>query len=77
MRFLKRGLRSEIKTKGKRLLIGWAIFSFLVLLLIAGFWLWHGMPQGPDGTLKTWLEMVVTSILIPPVVWLVGKAIIG
>jgi hypothetical protein len=76
-RFLNRDLRTEIKTKVKRLLISWAIFSFLLLLLFAGFWFWHGAPLGPDGTLKTWVEMIVISVLTPPAVWLIGKAIIG
>ncbi|MBD3276670.1 MAG: hypothetical protein GF388_00065 [Candidatus Aegiribacteria sp.] len=75
--FLNSSLKDEIRTKTKRLLIGWAIWSVLVLALFAGFWLWGGMPHGPDGVFRTWAMMIVISVIAPPVVWLIGKAIIG
>ena len=74
---LNQSLRKEIRTKAKRLLIGWAICSCLVLLLFVGFWLWGGAPKGPDSALKTWGTMIVISVIAPPMVWLIGKATIG
>lgn len=75
--FLSKNLKSEVKTKLRRLLIGWAVWSVLVLVLFAGFWFWYGMPKGPDGVFKTWIMMIGISLIAPPIVWLIGKATIG
>ncbi|MEJ2267227.1 MAG: hypothetical protein P8X95_27605 [Anaerolineales bacterium] len=75
--FFNKSLKDEIKTKAKRLLLGWAVWSVLVLALFAGFWFWQGMPQGPDGAIRTWVMMLGISVIAPPIVWLIGKAMIG
>ena len=63
--------------KCRRLLIWWVVWSSLVLVLFAGFWFWYGMPKGPDGIIRTWIQMISISLITPPIVWLIGKAIIG
>ena len=75
--FLNKSVKNEVKTKAKRLLIGWAIWSCIVLLFFVGFWFWHGMPTGPQGLTESWVMIIVISALAPPVAWLIGKAIIG
>ena len=76
-KFLNTALKTEIKTRARRLLIGWAIWSILVFILFAGFWFWHGMPKGPDGIIRTLIMMIGISVIFPPVVWVIGKATIG
>ena len=75
--FFNQDMKTEVKTKVRRLLTWWAVSSLLVLALFAGFWFWYGMPKGPDGVVKTWIEMVGISLIAPPIVWLIGKATIG
>ena len=69
--------KTEFKTNVRRLLIGWLICSCLIFAMFVGYWIWSGMPRGPHGLLMTFIEQAIISIIVPPVVWLIGKAFIG
>lgn len=71
-------LKDELKIKFRRLLIGWSMWSCLVLLFVVGIWLYMGgIPKGADGCIETWIELIVLSVVTPPVVWIIGKLWIG
>lgn len=70
-------MKTEWKQRLKRLLIGWLVCSCLVVLVFVGFWLWHGMPKGPEGVVATWAEAIAVSAAAPPLVWAIGKLAIG
>lgn len=65
----------EIKIK--HLLIGWVAWTSLLIVLFAILWFWNGMHKGPEGMVRTLAVFVVISVLAPPIVWIIGKIMIG
>ncbi len=75
--FLNKSGKEEFRIKLKRLLIGWAVCSCMLFILFAAFWIWRGVPEGPEGIAGTWIMTGIISVLAPPIVWIIGKALIG
>lgn len=45
-------------------------------MIVLGFvilWLWEGFPSGPGGIAESLIEIIVIALIVPLMVWIIGK----
>jgi hypothetical protein len=66
-------LKEETGTRFRHLALIWVISSCVIFAAFVVFWTIRGLPSGPDGLGRTFVEVLIISIVTPPIIWLVGK----
>jgi hypothetical protein len=70
---MRQDLRNEIRTGFRRFAVIWLISSCVIFAAFIAFWAVRGLPSGPDGLGRTFAEVLIISVVTPPIIWLTGK----
>jgi hypothetical protein len=68
-------IREDVRRNTKSLLVFWSVGALVVILGFVVLWAWTGPPHGPGGLGRAILQVLVIAVVLPPVVWLIGKVI--